>query len=141
MYNILESYSIPDLKKMIRSKGLDGYCKLSKSQLISYMTNSKNLELFSNIKVNQKSIKYKFTDNKIDKLQRQVNQYHKKNRFVITEVKEVNFIKPKIINKDELLNKIKVHKELIHKLKIEEETLMVEFKDEPLPTNFILSFD
>ncbi len=138
MNNILESYSIPDLKKMIRNKGLDGYCKLSKAQLISYMTQPKNLELFSNIKVNKKSIKYKFTDNSINKLQREVNQYHKKNRFIIKEVKD---IKKNNINKDEIINKIKVHKELIHKLKIEEETLIQEEEEEVVKPNFILSFD
>ncbi len=141
MNNILETYSIPDLKKIIKSKGLDGYCKLSKSQLISYMTNPKNLELFSNIKVNPKSIKYKFTDNNIDKLQRQVNQYHKKNRFTVTEVKEEKIIKPKIIDRDEIMNKIKNHKEFINKLIIEEEALIEEEDEKPIPTNFILYFD
>ena len=72
------------------------------------------------------------------KMIREINQYHKKNRFIIKEVKD---IKKKNINKDEIINKIKVHKELIHKLKIEEQTLIEEEEEEVVKPNFILFFD
>jgi len=47
---ILEEYTAPELKKMIRATNITGYSKLKKDELIKLMTRSENIERFTSIR-------------------------------------------------------------------------------------------
>lgn len=56
MESILKTYTIADLKKMIKEKKLNGYSKfIKKNDIIKFMTKPTNLNLFSDIKSNKKN--------------------------------------------------------------------------------------
>jgi len=50
MKEILESYTTPELKKMIKATNLTGYSKLKKDELIKLMIRPENIERFQSIK-------------------------------------------------------------------------------------------
>lgn len=50
MKEILETYKLPELKKMIRATNLTGYSKLKKDELITLMIRPENIERFKSIK-------------------------------------------------------------------------------------------
>ncbi len=50
MKEILETYKLPELKKMIRATNLTGYSKLKKDELIKLMIRPENIERFKSIK-------------------------------------------------------------------------------------------
>lgn len=47
---ILDTYSIPELKRIIRATNITGYSKLNKNQLLDLMIRPENLERFNSMK-------------------------------------------------------------------------------------------
>lgn len=50
MKEILESYKLPELKKMVRATNITGYSKLKKDELIKLMIRPENIDRFKSIK-------------------------------------------------------------------------------------------
>jgi hypothetical protein len=50
MKEILETYKLAELKKMIRATNITGYSKLKKDELITLMTREENIDRFKSIK-------------------------------------------------------------------------------------------
>jgi hypothetical protein len=50
MKDILNTYKLPELKKMVRATNITGYSKLTKDQLIKLMTRPEHIDRFKTIK-------------------------------------------------------------------------------------------
>jgi hypothetical protein len=50
MKDILNTYKLPELKKMVRATNITGYSKLTKDQLITLMTRPEHIDRFKSIK-------------------------------------------------------------------------------------------
>lgn len=77
MRDILESYTSPELKRMIRASNIGNYSKLKKEGLIDLMLRAENVDRFKDIQ--PKSKRLPDTSNlKLANLQRQLNREFKK---------------------------------------------------------------
>lgn len=50
MKEILESYKLPELKRIVRATNITGYSKLKKDELIKLMMRPEHIERFRNLK-------------------------------------------------------------------------------------------
>lgn len=77
MLEILQSYTSPELKKMIRSANITNYSKLKKDGLIELMLRPEHIERFKDIQPKSKRLPPNATD-KAEKLKAQLNREFKK---------------------------------------------------------------
>ncbi len=77
MLEILQSYTAPELKKMIRSANITNYSKLKKAGLIELMLRPEHIERFKDIQPKSKRKAPDATD-KANKLKAKLNREFKK---------------------------------------------------------------
>ncbi len=96
MKEILQTYNLPELKKMVRATNITGYSKLKKDELIKLMVRPENIDRFKSIrpksdrvpKVAEKELKSKMKN--IRELKRKYPAYKKYIEFY----EKTNFTKP-----------------------------------------------
>lgn len=131
MKDILETYRTRDLKRMLKKKGISGYSKYNKNELIEFMLQPKYCSLFSNLKYNKIYVENKKS---LQKLQRETNKFARQNKKKNIEM-ENDYIEPPFFTDEEIMKMIEIHKfsisNPIEKIKVNTEpeapTLIVDF--------------
>lgn len=94
MKEILETYKLPELKKMIRATNITGYSKLKKDELIKLMIRPEHIERFKSIK--PKSARVGGTTPKpISKVLRELKKLYPAYKKYIEFYEKTGFQKPK----------------------------------------------
>ena len=93
MKEILETYNLPELKKMIRATNITGYSKLKKDELIKLMTRSENIDRFKSIK--PKSARVPESSKPMAKVLKQLKKLYPAYKAYIEFYENTGFTKPK----------------------------------------------
>ncbi len=103
MRAIFESYTAPELKRIIRASNITNYSKLKKEGLIDLMMRSEHIERFKDLQPKEKR-KSENQNVKLAKLQKQLNREFKKKSKPYQQKKSFQEDSKKI---EEKMNKLK----------------------------------